>query len=105
MSRTLTLACAVAGLMALAAGGASAHRAAPPGVTATSIRIGGTFPLTGEASAAASIARGAKAYFRYVNAHGGLFGRRVDFTYRDDGFDPARSVAATRSLVAQDGVL
>ena len=105
MSRTLLLACAVAGLTALAAGGASARTdAAAPGVTATSIRIGGTFPLTGEASGAASIARGADAYFKYVNASGGLFKRRIDFRYRDDGFDPAKTLAATQKLVSRDRV-
>jgi branched-chain amino acid transport system substrate-binding protein len=104
MSRTLSLACAVAALTVLAAGAASARTNAAPGVTATSIKLGGTFPLTGEASAAASIARGARAYFRYVNAHGGLYGRRIDFTYRDDGFDPAKAVTATQDLIAGNGV-
>src|SRR3954447_21651367 len=101
MRRILPLACAVGALAALAAG-ASARTAATPGLTATSIRIGGTFPLTGEASAAASIPRAARAYFRYVNANGGIYGRRIDFPFRDDRFDPARAVAATQRLVSKD---
>ncbi len=104
MSSRLGLACVVASL-ALTAASAGADGAAPvPGVTATSIRLGGTFPLTGEASAAAAIARGARAYFRYVNAQGGLFGRKIDFVYRNDGFDPTRTVTATQQLVTQDQV-
>src|SRR3954447_9530044 len=103
MRRILPLACAVGALAALAAG-ASARTAATPGLTPTSIRIGGTFPLTGEASAAGSIPLAARAYFRYVNAHGGIYGRRIDFRFRDDGFQPARAVAATQRLVSKDGV-
>ena len=44
--------------------------AADPGVTATSILLGTTSPLSGPASAYASVARGADAYFKYVNARG-----------------------------------
>lgn len=98
----LVLVCAVAGL---AAGAASARTDSPEatGVTPATIVLGGTFPLTGEASAAAGIARGARAYFRYVNAHGGVFHRRIDFRFRDDGFSAAAAVTATQRLVTQDG--
>jgi branched-chain amino acid transport system substrate-binding protein len=102
MSRTLSIACGLAALTALAAAGASARTAATSGLTATSITLGGTFPLSGEASAAASIPRAARAYFRYVNANGGIYGRRIDFRFRDDRFDPARAVAATQRLVSKD---
>jgi branched-chain amino acid transport system substrate-binding protein len=104
MTSRLGLACVVAGLAVTGAAAGTGGGAAVPGVAATSIRLGGTFPLTGEASDAAAIARGARAYFRYVNAHGGIYHRRIVFLYRDDGFDPARAVAATRRLVNGDKV-
>jgi branched-chain amino acid transport system substrate-binding protein len=91
------------GVGALTAVGAAARTAGTPGLTATSITLGGTFPLTGEASAASSIPRSARAYFRYVNAHGGIYGRRIEFRFRDDRFDAARAVAQTRRLVS-DGI-
>jgi branched-chain amino acid transport system substrate-binding protein len=75
-----------------------------PGVDANSILIGGTAPLSGEASAGAGVARGAEAYFKWVNAHGGVNGRKIDYRYLDDGYDPSRTVQATRQLVQQDKV-
>ena len=75
-----------------------------PGVTSNSILIGGTFPLSGEAATAATIAKGADAYFKYVNARGGVNGRKITFKYLDDGYDPGRAVNGTRQLVLQDKV-
>ncbi|HUZ81651.1 MAG TPA: hypothetical protein VMU73_05345, partial [Gaiellaceae bacterium] len=43
-----------------------------PGVTASTITIGGTVPITGPAALFGSVGRGADAYFKYVNAHGGV---------------------------------
>ena len=58
----------VAALLALVlASTAGAASTADPGVTATSILLGGTVPLSGEASAFGSVGPGAKAYFDYVN--------------------------------------
>ena len=59
-------------------------------MTPTSILIGGTVPLSGEAAAFGSVGPGAKAYFDYVNAHGGVYGRKIEYRYYDDGYDPAR---------------
>ena len=75
-----------------------------PGVTSTSILLGTTSPLSGVASAYASVARGADAYFKYVNARGGVNGRKISYTILDDGYNPAQTVQATRKLVEQDGV-
>jgi branched-chain amino acid transport system substrate-binding protein len=81
-----------------------AGRAADPGLTATSILLGGTAPISGSASAYASVARGADAYFKYVNAGGGVNGRTITYTYRDDAYTAAQTVEATRQLVERDGV-
>lgn len=78
---------------------------ATPGVTSNQILIGGTGPLTGSESLYAPVLRGAQAYFSYVNAHGGVYGRKIVYKVVDDGYDPARTVQATRQLVEQDKVL
>ena len=61
-------------------------------------------PLTGEAAAFGSVGPGAKAYFDYVNAKGGVNGRKISYTYYDDAYNPAQTVQATRRLVEQDRV-
>jgi len=75
-----------------------------PGVTPTTILLGGTAPLTGSQSAYSSIARGAKAYFDYVDSKGGVNGRRIDYTVLDDLSDPAQAAQQTKRLVEKDGV-
>ena len=100
----VVLALAVVAASVAAAGAETAVRAADPGVTRTSILLGGTAPLSGEAAAAAATARGAELYFRYVNDRGGVFGRRIRYRYLDDAYDPQRTVQATRQLIQQDRV-
>jgi branched-chain amino acid transport system substrate-binding protein len=75
-----------------------------PGVTATTITIGGTVPITGPAALFGSVGRGADAYFKYVNAHGGVNGRKIKYVYLDDAYDPSKTVQLTRQLVEQDHV-
>jgi ABC-type branched-subunit amino acid transport system substrate-binding protein len=88
---------AVAVPTAIAGGGA-------PGVTASTITIGGTVPITGPAALFGSVGRGADAYFKYVNAHGGVNGRKIKYLYRDDAYDPSKTVQLTRELVENDKV-
>lgn len=94
----VALAAAVAATAAL-----GAHRN-DPGVTGTSITIGGTFPLTGVASAYKTIPAAESAYFAYVNAHGGVNGRKINDIVVDDGYNPALTVPAVQKLVEQDKV-
>jgi branched-chain amino acid transport system substrate-binding protein len=84
--------------------GAFASSTADPGITPTSIVLGGTSPLTGPAAAYASVARGAKAYLDSVNAKGGVSKRKFEYRIVDDGYNPAQSIQATRQLVEQDKV-
>jgi branched-chain amino acid transport system substrate-binding protein len=93
---------AVAGLVLVATAGATP--AADPGVTSSTVLLGGTVPLTGEAAAFGTVGPGAKAYFDYVNARGGVRGRRIEYRYYDDAYNPAQTVQATRRLVEQDKV-
>jgi branched-chain amino acid transport system substrate-binding protein len=83
----------------------TALAAGAPGVTASTITIGGTVPVTGPAALFGSVGRGADAYFKYVNAHGGVNGRKITYLYRDDAYDPSKTVALTRELVENDKVL
>jgi ABC-type branched-subunit amino acid transport system substrate-binding protein len=95
----------VIGLVGLAlVASAGAAPSADPGVTATSVLLGGTAPLTGEAAAFGTVAPGAKAYFDYVNAKGGVNGRKIEYRYYDDAYNPALTVQLTRRLVEQDRV-
>jgi branched-chain amino acid transport system substrate-binding protein len=85
-------------------------KAADPGITASSITIGGTFPLTGPASSYAPIPAGMKAYFSYINARRGpdkkrgVGGRQIIWKYYDDGYNPANTVQLTNQLILQDKV-
>jgi branched-chain amino acid transport system substrate-binding protein len=97
----------LAAVAALWAAGAAAETHAPtaePGVTSSSIVIGGTVPLSGIASSFGAVGPGAQAYFKYVNARGGVNGRKIDYRIYDDGYDPSRTVELTRRLIAQDRV-
>ena len=89
---------------AAAVASAGARPLATPGVTATEIHLGSSVPLSGEAAAGGNVARGSDAYFKYVNARGGVLGRKIKFTYLDDGYDPARAVNNTIRLVQQEQV-
>ena len=95
------LALLVALVVASTAGAAST---ADPGVTAKTILLGGTVPLSGEAAAFGSVGPGAKAYFDYMNSKGGVNGRKILYRYYDDGYDPTQTVQLTRRLVEQDKV-
>ena len=86
------------------AAGAGARPGADPGVTATSVFLGGTVPLTGEAAAFGAVGAGAKAYFDHVNARGGVHGRKISYRFYDDAYNPAQTVQLTRRLVEQDRV-
>ena len=76
-----------------------------PGVTSSSITIGATVPLTGPAAPGFDeIAPAMNAVFSYVNAHGGVHGRKIHYTYLDDGYNPTTTAQLTRKLVLQDNV-
>ena len=99
----LLAACALV-IACTAVAGAQARTDADPGVTPTTVAIGGTVPLSGVAAAYASVGKGADAYFKYVNARGGVNGRKIVYTYYDDAYSPANTVQQTRKLVQEDKV-
>jgi branched-chain amino acid transport system substrate-binding protein len=81
----------------------TAHRA-EPGITKTQIVLGATGPLTGSESAYQPVLSGAKAYFDYVNARGGVNGRKIKYLIEDDQYDPSKTFADTQKLVESDKV-
>ena len=103
MQRVFYVAAALVCALALATV-ATGARTATPGVTATEVVIGGTIPVTGVASAYRTVGLGAAAYFRYVNAHGGVNHRKIRYIIKDDQYDPGQTMEKTRELVEQDHV-
>lgn len=81
------------------------NTASAPGITATTITIGSTQPLTGRAAPGYSeISPASNAYFNYVNDHGGIFGRKITYYYYDDGYNPTNTASLTRKLILEDKV-
>jgi branched-chain amino acid transport system substrate-binding protein len=91
-------------LGATAAIAATVRGSSDPGVTSSTILLGGTEPLSGSSAAYGAISRGADAYFKYVNARGGVHGRKIEYRVVDDASAPTETVALTHQLVEQDKV-
>jgi ABC-type branched-subunit amino acid transport system substrate-binding protein len=92
-------------VVALAGCGSSGGGSSAPGVTSTSITFGTHQPLTGPAAPGYSeIAPASQAFFDYVNAHGGVFGRKIHLTYKDDAYNPTNTVNVVHQLVLQNNV-
>lgn len=80
-------------------------RAAEPGVTATSVKFGQAAPMEGPAAAlGVGMRQGLAAAFADVNRAGGVKGRKLELVARDDGYEPTKSVEATRALINDDKV-
>jgi branched-chain amino acid transport system substrate-binding protein len=75
-----------------------------PGIDDDSIKLGGSYPFSGPASAYRSIAVGARAHFKSVNAEGGVDGRKIEFVTLDDAYEPPRAVQNARRLIQQEEV-
>src|SRR5436305_5869812 len=95
---------AVAALAAAGCGGGGGGSSAQ-GITKTTVTIGSHQPLTGPAAPGYSeISPASNAYFKFVNAHGGVNGRKIIYKYRDDGYNPTKTVSVVKQLVLQDKV-
>jgi branched-chain amino acid transport system substrate-binding protein len=89
---------------AAVAGTAGASPQGTPGVSSNQITIGGTFPYTGPAALYKTIPAAEQAWYAYVNAHGGIFHRKINDKTIDDSYNPAQTVPAVKKLVEQDHV-
>jgi ABC-type branched-subunit amino acid transport system substrate-binding protein len=97
----LGVVCAVAAAVA----GCGSSSSSAPGVTATSVTFGTHQPLTGPAAPGYSeIAPASKAFFDYLNAQGGINGRKINLVYKDDAYNPAQTVNVVHQLVLQEKV-
>lgn len=75
------------------------------GATDKEIKLGNINPYSGPASAYGVIGKSMDAYFKKINAEGGINGRQIKFITLDDGYNPARTVEMARKLVEEEEVL
>ena len=84
---------------------ANAQKRYDPGATDTEIKLGNIMPYSGPASAYATIGKTEAAYFKKLNAEGGINGRKIEFISYDDAYSPPKAVEQARKLVESDEVL
>ena len=94
MSFAARLAAFSTAIILLAATGSSAlaQKKYDIGATDTEIKIGNIMPYSGPASAYGVIGRTEAAYFRKINAEGGINGRKINFISYDDAYSPPKAV-------------
>ena len=92
-------------LLTATSGAALAQKKYDTGATDTEIKIGNIMPYSGPASAYGVIGKTEEAYFKKINAEGGVNGRKIDFVTYDDGYSPPKAVEQARKLVESDEVL
>jgi branched-chain amino acid transport system substrate-binding protein len=85
--------------------GALAQKKYDIGATDTEIKIGNIMPYSGPASAYGVIGSTEAAYFKKINAEGGINGRKINYISYDDAYSPAKTVEQARKLVESDEVL
>jgi branched-chain amino acid transport system substrate-binding protein len=94
-----------AAALASASGLALAQKKYDDGATDKEIKVGNTNPYSGPVSAYGAIGKTIEAYWKSVNAAGGINGRMVKFITLDDGYVPSKTVEVVRQLVEQEKVL
>ena len=76
-----------------------------PGVSATEIRLGSAAALSGHASfLGTQLVHGSEAWFKEVNAKGGIHGRQIKLISLDDGYEPSRTTTMTQRLLVDEEV-
>jgi branched-chain amino acid transport system substrate-binding protein len=85
--------------------GALAQKKYDIGATDTEIKIGNIMPYSGPASAYGVIGSTEAAYFKKINAEGGINGRKINYISYDDAYSPPKTVEQARKLVESDEVL
>src|SRR5665811_126916 len=102
LDRRQFLAAAAASATVFSIGRARAANA--PGITDKEIKIGQTMPYSGPASAYGVIGKTEAAYFKMLNAQGGVNGRMINLISLDDAYSPPKTVEQTRRLVEEEKV-
>ncbi len=101
----LAVASAALALFAASTYGALAEKKYDTGANDTEIKIGNIMPYSGPASAYGVIGKTEAAFFKKLNAEGGINGRKINFISYDDGYSPPKTVEQARKLVESDEVL
>ena len=104
-SSRATIASATLLILAASISGASAQKKYDTGATDTEIKIGNIMPYSGPASAYGVIGKTEEAYFKKINAEGGINGRKINFISYDDAYSPPKAVEQARKLVESDEAL
>jgi branched-chain amino acid transport system substrate-binding protein len=92
-------------LLVATGGAALAQKKYDTGATDTEIKIGNIEAYSGPASAYGVIGKTEEAYFKKINAEGGINGRKINFISYDDAYSPPKTVEQARKLVESDEVL
>jgi len=103
-TRSAAFATALIGSIAISSS-ALAQKKYDTGASDTEIKIGNIMPYSGPASAYGVIGKTEEAYFKKINAEGGINGRKITFVTYDDGYSPPKAVEQARKLVESDEVL
>ncbi|MGH2863974.1 MAG: ABC transporter substrate-binding protein [Solirubrobacteraceae bacterium] len=105
-TRAVGIICVVVAALAIAGcGSSSSGSSSAPGVTATSITFGTHQPLTGPAAPGYSeIAPASQAFFDYINAEGGIYGRKIHLIIKNDEYNPTKTVSVVHELILNNKV-
>src|SRR5712692_3759251 len=103
--RELLIAAGVSGLALLVPSAGRAEKKYDTGASDTEIKIGNTNPYSGPASSYGTAGKCDAAFFRMINAQGGINGRKIEFISYDDAYSPPKTVEQVRKLVESDQVL
>jgi len=90
---------------AMVATTAHAQKKYDSGATDTEIKIGNIMPYSGPASSYGVIGKTEEAFFKMINAEGGINGRKINFITYDDAYSPPKAIEQARKLVESDEVL
>jgi branched-chain amino acid transport system substrate-binding protein len=69
-----------------------------PGVSDNEVVVGWTTPLSGPAALWGVTAMGGKAWADYINAQGGVNGRKIKVIIKDDGYNPTRALVNLQEM-------
>jgi branched-chain amino acid transport system substrate-binding protein len=105
LTNKLAIFSAAFAVLAASSSGALAQKKYDTGATDTEIKIGNIMPYSGPASAYGVIGKTEEAYFKKINAAGGINGRKINFISYDDAYSPPKTVEQARKLVESDEVL
>ena len=103
--KRLSIVSAVVATSAMLLSTLPAQAAQTTGVTASEIKLGISSPTSGSAGLVYGKVPGAmKAYFDYINANGGVYGRKIKLVSKNDKYTVKGAATSTFDLVYKDNV-